>query len=405
MMKRVMAFFFLFITASVLLLGDKVSVSQAKPLKMERKIVVFKPEISDEVIKDNLIEKFSGQRIKNLRLINARVAFLSSSAQQNLEKQPGILRIDDDVIVEALLSWNRRIKPTRIPKPTSTPTPTATPTPIATQNLPWGIDRIDADLAWTTSSGSGIKVAIIDTGIDTGHPDLTANIKGGVNTIKSWVGYNDDNGHGTHVAGIVAALNNDYGVVGVGPQIDLYAVKALDRRGSGYLSDVIEGLDWAIQNNMQVVNMSLGTTSDIQSFSEAVQRVNSAGIVQVAAAGNDGKAVNYPAAYPEVIAVSATDQTDTIASWSSRGAEIDLAAPGVSIYSTYKNSAYKTLSGTSMASPHVAGAAALVLTVCETCNPAEVQQRLESTAEDLGISGKDNLYGSGLVDVQKAVTQ
>jgi len=140
--------------------------------------------------------------------------------------------------------------------------------------------------------------------------------------------------------------------------------------------------------------------------------VNAAGIVQVAAAGNSGGAVIYPAAYPEVIAVSATDSTDAIASWSSRGPEVDLAAPGVSIYSTYKGQTYKTLSGTSMASPHVAGATALVLTQtakCDLngdgrCSPAEVQQRLEASAEDLGTAGRDNLYGSGLVDAEKAIS-
>jgi subtilisin len=157
--------------------------------------------------------------------------------------------------------------------------------------------------------------------------------------------------------------------------------------------------------------MSLGTASDVQSFHDAVERVHAAGIVQVAAAGNTGGAVLYPAAYPEVIAVSATDNKDTIASWSSRGPEIDLAAPGVNIYSTYKGQTYKTLSGTSMAAPHVAGTAALVLsmpTKCDfdldgKCSPAEVQQRLEATAEDLGLIGRDNLYGAGLVNAEKAV--
>ncbi|MBU4141577.1 S8 family serine peptidase, partial [Patescibacteria group bacterium] len=203
--------------------------------------------------------------------------------------------------------------------------------------------------------------------------------------------------------------DNTIGVVGVGPEIDLYAVKALDRRGSGYLSDIIEGLDWAIANNMQVVNMSLGTSANIESFHDAVKRVNDAGIVQVAAAGNSGKAVIYPAAYSEVIAVSAIDKTDTIASWSSRGLEVDLAAPGVSIYSTYKGSTYKTLSGTSMAAPHVAGVAALVIDkkTCDynsdgVCTPAEVQQRLMNTAEKIGDQDL-NKYGSGLVNAEAAV--
>ena len=268
-------------------------------------------------------------------------------------------------------------------------------------------------MAWSTTTGDPVKVAVIDTGIELSHPDLKNNIKGGYNAINPLKSANDDNGHGTHVAGIIAAENNSVGVIGAGPQIDLYAVKVLSRNGSGYLSDVIEGIDWAIANGIQVINMSLGTTGNVQSFHDAIARANEAGIVQVAAAGNDGLAVNYPAAYSEVIAVSATDSSDIITSWSSRGAEVDLSAPGLNIYSTYKGQTYKTLSGTSMATPHVAGAAALVLTQtakCDadsngSCSPSEVQDRLQATATDLGIAGPDGLYGYGLVNAYQAVSQ
>ncbi|MBI2588078.1 S8 family peptidase, partial [Candidatus Azambacteria bacterium] len=218
---------------------------------------------------------------------------------------------------------------------------------------------------------------------------------------------NDDNGHGTHVAGTVAAVNNTIGVVGVGPDVHLYAIKVLNRNGSGFLSDVIEGIQWAIANGMQVANMSLGTSSDIQSFHDAVIAARNAGIVQVAAAGNSGGAVSFPAAYPEMIAVSATDQNNSIASFSSRGPEVDLAAPGVSIPSTYKGDSYATLSGTSMATPHVTGAAALVLKTVPgiydtnangVWDPNEVQAKLEAGASDLGEPGKDSLYGAGLLN-------
>ena len=350
-----------------------------------------------DVAQDRLINRFGGVKIKDLDLIGAKAVYLPPKAEAALAHQFGVLRIDDDVVVEALIRGGIATKPT----PTQ-----------PSEVLPWGVDRIDTDLVWGITTGDPIQVAIVDTGIDVKHPDLVGNLKGGVSTVAYTRKYNDDNGHGTHVAGIAAAIDN---TIGVGPKIDLYAVKVLDRRGSGYLSDVIEGLDWAVANGMQVVNMSLGTASDVQSFHDAVARVYAAGITQVAAAGNTGGAVIYPATYPEVIAVSATDNTDTIASWSSRGLEIDLAVPGVSIYSTYKGSTYKTLSGTSMAAPHVAGVAALVLTVPEKCeflldsvsgcSPAEVQQRLEATAENLGVVGKDNLYGSGLVDAEKAVLQ
>lgn len=386
-----LSIFVLFGAAWVVLGIGPVSTTAAEP--MTRKIVVFQPWFVNQAAQDELINQVGGIKIKNLDLIGAKAIYLpSKAAERALNSRGEVLRIDDDVVVEAL----------------GKPTP-----PPAAETLPWGVDRIDADLVWGVTTGDPIKVAVLDTGIDLTHPDLQANIKGSYNTINPTKSANDDNGHGTHVAGIIGALDNTIGIIGVGPQIDLYAVKVLSRSGSGYLSDIIEGLDWAIQNGMQVVNMSLGTNSDVQSFHDAVIRVNQAGIAQVAAAGNDGGAVDYPAAYPEVIAVSATSNTDAIASWSSRGPEVDLTAPGVNIYSTYKGKIYKTLSGTSMAAPHIAGTVALLLSVqakCDfnldgKCSPTEVQQRLENTAEDLGANGNDNLYGAGLVDAEKAVSQ
>lgn len=357
-----------------------------------RKIVVFNNGAVNEAARDNLIKNFGGVKVKDLDLIDGRAVLLPPRSVAALENDPQVLRVDDDILVEAL-GQSVVIQ--------------------AAQVLPWGIDRVDADLAWDTTTGDVVKVGVIDTGIELAHPDLSTNIKGGYNAINSRKSANDDNGHGTHVAGIIGALNNTIGVVGVGPAIDLYAIKVLGASGSGYLSDVIEGLDWAVANGLQVVNMSLGSSSNVQSFADAVAAAKAAGLVMVAAAGNSGAAVSYPAAYPEVIAVSATNSNDVLASFSSRGPEVDLAAPGVSIYSTYKGKTYKTLNGTSMASPHVAGAAALLLSVpakCDTdlsgaCSPDEVQSRLESTARDLGVAGKDDLYGFGLVDVGAAILQ
>ncbi len=388
--------FFMFISAAVLTLAGFIirpALSHdGEP--MARKIIVYKNQGGEEKI-----AKHNGVKIKHLKSINADAAFLTPTAAKALEKDADVLRVEDDVVVEA---FDKKIILERKGAPAQ-----------PAQALPWGIDRIDADLVWGATAGDPVKVAVIDTGIELSHPDLKNNIKGVYNAINPLKSANDDNGHGTHVAGIIAAENNSIGVIGAGPQIDLYAVKALDRRGSGYLSDIIEGIDWVIANGIQVINMSLGTTADIQSFHDAVARANAAGIIQVAAAGNDGLAVNYPAAYTEVIAVSATDSTDAITSWSSRGVEVDLAAPGLSIYSTYKGQTYRTLSGTSMATPHVAGTAALILTQtvkCDmdssgSCSPAEVQNRLQATASDLGISGPDGLYGYGLVDAYAAVTQ
>ena len=358
-----------------------------------RKIVVFKDGFKNNDTQDALIAKVGGTKIKNLNLINAKTVYLpNKAAEESLLKDSNVKRIDEDIIISAT------------GKPGQT---------LPAEVLPWGIARIEANNAWSTTRGNGIKVATIDTGISLTHPDLKANIKGGYNAIVSSKSYADDNGHGTHVAGIIGAVDNEIGVVGAAPMVSLYAVKALDRNGSGYLSDVIEGLDWAITNGMQVVNMSLGSSLDNISLHEAVQKVNQAGIVQVAAAGNSGGAVDYPGAYPEVIAVSATTNgTNEITPWSSRGSEVDLAAPGENIYSTYKGTTYQTLSGTSMASPHVAGSAALVLTQAPgtydldgdgVWDPNEVLNKLQATATDLGVVGVDPLYGAGLVNAARAV--
>ncbi len=378
---------FLLVSAVAVIFVGVVSAVAAKGASVEpvRKIIVFSGEVN-EVAQETLVQAVGGVKVKNLDLIGGKVVLLPAHSVGALKNNPRVLRVDDDIILEALAKPSL-VQPVEV--------------------LPWGVDKVDADLVWSITGGAGIKVGIIDTGIELDHPDLAANIKGGYNAIDPTKSANDDNGHGTHVAGIVAAADNEIGVVGVGPAIDLYAIKVLNRRGSGYLSDVIEGLQWAVANGMQVVNMSLGSSSGNQSFADAVAAAKSAGLTMVAAAGNSGGAVSYPAAYPEVIAVSATDNNDMIASFSSRGLEVDLAAPGVSIYSTYKGKTYKTLNGTSMASPHVAGAVALLLTVpakCDTdlsgsCSPDEVQTRLESTAYDLGAAGKDALYGAGLLDV------
>jgi subtilisin len=381
---------------SIILVGALIfglfTLAKAQNFK-ERKIVVFKGGV-DEKVKEALLSNVGAEKIKDLRLINGKAVWVSKKGEAELLKSGKVLRIDPDVEVYVL--ENVKIKGAKLQP---------------AQTLTWNIDRVDAEISWAISTGDPVKVGVIDTGIDLKHPDLQANIKGGYNAINPLKSANDDNGHGTHVAGIIAALNNSIGVIGVGPNIDLYAIKVLNANGSGYLSDVIEGLDWAVTNGMQVVNMSLGTPQDVQSFHDAILNAYNAGVTIVAAAGNSGGAVSYPAAYPEVIAVSATDQNNQIASWSSQGPEVDLAAPGVNIYSTYKGQSYATLSGTSMAAPHVSGAAALIIDTkkCDlnldgVCTPAEVQQRLEQTAIDLGDSGKDNLYGSGLVNVYNALT-
>jgi len=216
------------------------------------------------------------------------------------------------------------------------------------------------------------------------------------------------------VAGVVAAADNLIGVVGVGPEIALYAVKVLNHKGKGWLSDLIDALDWCIANDIQVINMSLGTLNDNPSFHEAVQRVYKTGIVQVASAGNNGEEggdISFPARYPETIAVSAVDMFGNFASSSSYGDAIDLTAPGVDIRSTYEDGGYEIFDGTSMSAPHVTGAAALILSASplglydENGNgfwdPSEVKIKLMRTALHLGLPAVQQ--GAGLVRADEAI--
>jgi subtilisin family serine protease len=376
------------------------SIAQAHAELSSRKIVVFKPGVS-ETVKAEVI-RHRGTSLKRLSLVNGEVVMTGGKPLEELKKNPHVLRVDDDIIAQTFERNDMRAEARG--KTTPPPPP---------EQLPWGIDRIDAEKTWDVISGPRIKIGVIDTGIDRTHPDLKANLKGGVNTISPLKSYTDDNGHGTHVAGIIGASHNTIGVAGVNPMADLYSIKALNRNGSGYFSDIIEGLDWAIANHLNVVNMSLGAKTGNQSLADAIKRTHDAGIVIVAAAGNESGAVSYPAAYPEVIAVSATDRNDVFASFSNYGPEVDIAAPGVSIYSTYKGGTYATMSGTSMASPHVAGEAALVLShpISATYDlngdgiwqPEEVLKKIQDTATDLGAEGFDNWFGAGLVNAYLAV--
>jgi subtilisin family serine protease len=387
----------IFLLVISLALGSVALAGAAPPqsVRPERKIVVFDDTIVNEAAQQALVGRF-GTPLKSLPLINGWVVMLPPRAAEDVIQLSGVLRVDDDVVV----STTSRAGVAAPPEGKGKPAPVA-----PGQVLPWGVDRIDAEKAWAKSTGTGVKVAIVDTGIDIAHSDLKGNLLGGVNIIDSTKSWNDDNGHGTHVAGTVAGENNTIGVVGVAPSAGLYGVKVLRRNGSGQLSDVIAGMQWAKDNGADVVNMSLGTSSNVQSFHDAVIALYEAGVVQVASAGNSGPGdgtVSYPAAYAEVIAVSATDSSDGQPSWSSRGPEVDLAAPGASIYSTYKGDSYATLSGTSMAAPHVTGSVALLLQLKPGLTPDQVKTSLQSTAEWLaGLSA--NQQGAGLVDAEALV--
>lgn len=246
----------------------------------------------------------------------------------------------------------------------------------SSQTVPDGV----AALGEATSTGAGVAVAILDTGIDTRHRDLA--VAGVVDFTGSRGGGTDDHGHGTHVAGTVAALDDGRGVVGVAPDVALWGVKVLDRRGSGSYSVIATGLDWAVDNGMDVVNMSLSGSTASDTLHAAVTAAHRAGVVQVVAAGNSGYSATkaYPAAYDgEVLTVSAYNvATGTFPSWSNYGVPpVDVAAPGTTVCSTTMDGSWGTKDGTSMAAPHVAGAVAVWLETHPGAPFADVEAALE----------------------------
>jgi len=269
--------------------------------------------------------------------------------------------------------------------------------------VPWGVRRIRAPEVWTKTRGEGVKVAVVDTGIESTHPDLVGRVVGGYSAVGS--SFEDENGHGTHVAGIVAASGVPGGVFGVAPRAQLFAVRVLDAAGSGTLSDLIDGLSWTKRSGAHIVNLSLGSPSGHPLLERAIEALRASGMLVVAAAGNSGPelgTVGFPARYKGVIGVGASDPSDEIPAFSSRGAGVDVAAPGVAIRSTWIGGTYRTLTGTSMAAPHVAGASALLWSASPAARTACAALLL--TAERLACCS-EAAQGRGLVQVESAYTK
>jgi subtilisin len=281
----------------------------------------------------------------------------------------------------------------------------------------WGVKRIGGGTVHADGNkGLNVPVAVIDTGIDYKHPDLGGclgagcKVAGGFDFVNNDSDPIDDEGHGTHVAGTVAALDNGVGVVGVAPEAKLYGLKVLNSSGSGSFSDVIEALQWVVDNGIKITNNSYGSSGDPGTLVRAAfDNSYAAGVLHIASAGNSGScagkndSVGYPAKYASVVAVAATNQSDARACFSSTGSAVELSAPGVSINSTKMGGGYVVYSGTSMASPHVAGVAALLRNTVDSPSNLEIRSLLASTAQDLGAAGRDALYGFGLVNAAAAV--
>ncbi len=269
-----------------------------------------------------LVRGVGGEIYRQYTLVSVIAARMAPQAADALARNPGVAYVEPDGTVYAV-----------------------------EQTVPWGIDRVFGGetypfATWTASKGSGIGVAVLDTGIDVDHPDL--NVVGGrrfymvftgppQNRLREDDNYDDVYGHGTHVAGTVAALDNDFGVVGVAPLVSLYAVKVLDDTGSGSVSAIVAGIEWAVNNGIPVLNMSLGSTTHSETLQDACDNAYAAGHLVVAAAGNEGEGTDtviYPAKYESVIAVAASDISDARASFSSTGPAVELIAPGADVLST-----------------------------------------------------------------------
>jgi subtilisin len=265
--------------------------------------------------------------------------------------------------------------------------------------IPWGVSKVRAPLCWEATKGKGIYVAVIDTGIAP-HQDLSGNLLGGISFVpgQNWV---DGNGHGTHVAGTIAARINGFGVVGVAPSAYLYGIKVLNNGGSGYWSWLMAGLYWMRRYygcTFDVANMSLGASS-APSVLETYINYAAQKTLLVAAAGNCyGGSVGYPAKFEKCVAVSAIKSDNTLADFSCKGPEVDLCAPGVNILSTLPGNRYGCLSGTSMAAPHVAGAAALCRGTHRYADMDTIKGILFRTATDYPPDGRDDKFGYGLVN-------
>jgi len=271
----------------------------------------------------------------------------------------------------------------------------------------WGLKTIEAEGAWDVAHGkSSVIIAIVDTGVKGNHPDLSGKIvKAADCTVYSSchsTTARDNNGHGTHVAGITSALtNNSFGVAGLSWEGKISSVKVLDRHGSGYYSWVANGIYWAADHGAKVINLSLGGSSPSQTLENAVNYAWSKGVVVVAAAGNNESSnFVYPAYYAHVVSVAATNSSDQKASFSSYGSWVDLAAPGVSIISTYKRS-YAYLSGTSMSAPFVSGLAGLLFAHNLSLTNDQVVSKIETTADD--IAGTGTYWQFGRINACRAL--
>jgi subtilisin family serine protease len=354
-----------------------------------RVIVKLKPAMRDADFKGKLNARGASQR-GEIRGINARVirAPKASAAllKGELERDANIEYVEPDFTAQALGTSND---------------------PYFVQGSQWHLSKILAPTAWDTTTGSSAQpIAVIDSGVSPSHPDLVGKVLPGRDFVANDYDANDENGHGTAVAGTVSpASNNLVGVCGVTWSNPILPVRVLDANGSGSYSAIANGIIYAADNGAKVINLSLGGTSSSRALQDAVNYAWNKQCVLVAAAGNNGSNVAfYPAACSNVVAVSATNISDTRPSWSNFGSYVDVSAPGADILSVYGSDQYAAWNGTSFSSPVASGVVALMLAAKPTLTNAQLVDILIKNSDDIGTAGYDVYYGNGRVNASRAVT-
>lgn len=329
----------------------------------------------------NELKKTKTKNLTYLKKLNAFVGlFQKSSNYDTLKNLSDIFLVDEDIEVKIFIPREGKIV-------------------TKSQVIPWGIKKVEADKFWHISQGETVKVAVIDTGIAYDHPDLKENVAGGVNILEKQKPPYDDNGHGTHVAGIIGAVNNQSGIVGIAPRTNLYSVKTFNKDGTAKLSNIIKAIDWSIENEMDILNMSFGFNEPSPTFKEAIKRAYEAGVLMVAASGNRGTRglIEYPAQFDETIGISSINENDEISDFSAIGPQVTLTAPGENIISTWLNKSFRELSGTSMAVAHVSGVAALIINKSPLISSTELAYILKQSAKKIN-NINPQAQGAGIVN-------
>lgn len=271
----------------------------------------------------------------------------------------------------------------------------------------WALERIEAFDAWDLALGAGVTVAVLDTGVSSTHPELAGRILPGWDFVNGDPDATDDAGHGTYIAGVIAAAHDGQNLAGMAPEAVILPVKVLNAEGTGSTANFAAGIVYAVDAGARVINISAGGVSNSQTLLDAINYAENNGVVIVSSTGNDGAGFsNYPAYYPSVLAVSASTEVDTVAEFSTRGPFVDIAAPGVDIHGTWwsaeSGDGYAIASGTSAATPYVTGTAALLLQLNSELTASQVRHLLTSSALDIDRPGLDERSGYGRLDAALA---